>query len=168
MSTDINTAGGAAETRIPSPTAEPATAAHVFFTCRRCRTKLFDAAEPVPHDPGDGARKSFKYRRGGPQTEVGELVASTGPSTTGGAEETCTSYFLDPDQSPWVAEDIREANASGAVVEPDTIYCPNPRCRAKLGTQSWTGSQCSCGAWIAPAFRIHARAVDKMKEFATS
>jgi dual specificity phosphatase 12 len=135
----------------------------VYYTCRRCRSKLFTAADVVPHDPVDGAKKSFKYRRGGPLVDSKATEGATVP-----AAELCTSYFLDPDASPWVAEDIREANAAGAVVEPDTIYCPNARCRAKLGTQSWTGSQCSCGTWVTPAFRIHARAVDKMTEHDTS
>ncbi|AYU76572.1 conserved hypothetical protein [Leishmania infantum JPCM5] len=131
-----------------------------YYACRHCRVRLFDAAEVLPHDPQEGANKTFKFRRGGPLQSDGALGdVSSGPLS---AAELCTSLFLDPDQTPWVAEDMREANSSGAVVQPDTIYCRNPRCRAKLGMQSWAGSQCSCGAWITPAFRIHASAVDKM------
>ncbi|KAG5510625.1 hypothetical protein JKF63_06923 [Porcisia hertigi] len=130
---------------------------HPYYACRRCRVRLFDAAEVLPHDPPQGggvggSKKTFRFRRGCPSQRDGAP----------GDASPCTSLFLDPDQTPWVAEGIREANSSGAVVEPDTVYCRNPRCRAKLGTQSWTGSQCSCGAWITPAFRIHARAVDKV------
>ena len=160
MNTGPTTAEVSASSSSATPLASPAPT-RVYFTCRRCRTKLFTAEELVPHNPQDGTNKNFKYRRSGPQ--VGREAANDPSSASAAAA--CTSYFLDPDQSPWVAEDIREANASGAVVEPDTIYCPNFRCRAKLGTQSWTGSQCSCGAWITPAFRIHARAVDKMSEY---
>lgn len=146
----------------PSPprmcTAPPVAVCAYSYACRRCRLHLFDDTALVPHDPLDGIKKNFKFRRGGPQNGEGG-AASAGETAP---VEACTSLFLDPDTTPWVAEEIREANADGAAVEPDTIYCPNPRCRAKLGTQSWTGSQCSCGAWITPAFRIHARAVDKV------
>ncbi|KPI85659.1 hypothetical protein ABL78_5280 [Leptomonas seymouri] len=141
----------------PLPPAPPRT----YFTCRRCRTTLFSAQDIVPHDPGDGAKKTFKYRRGGPQHDA---EAAGGVPSDFSYVGACTSYFLDPDQSPWVADELREANATGAVVEPDTIYCPNVRCRANLGTQSWTGSQCSCGSWVTPGFRIRARAVDKVTE----
>ena len=48
------------------------------------------------------------------------------------------------------------------VPELDTVYCPNTRCRAKIGAQSWIGSQCSCGAWVTPSFKIHAKCVDKI------
>lgn len=48
------------------------------------------------------------------------------------------------------------------VVDPDTIYCPNARCRAKIGAQSWIGSQCSCGAWVTPSFKVHISKVDEI------
>ncbi|KPA77684.1 hypothetical protein ABB37_07021 [Leptomonas pyrrhocoris] len=143
----------------------PSVPLRTYFACRRCRMKLFDAQDVVPHDPGEGAKKNFKYRRGITQLDhkAADGATVTPSSLSSSSAEACTSYFLDPDQSPWVALEIRAANATGAVVEPDTIYCPNVRCRAKLGTQSWTGSRCSCGAWVAPAFRIHARVVDRVE-----
>lgn len=145
----------------PSPSPAPVAALRTVFACRRCRATLFHLHDALPHEPGDSARKEFKYRRGGPQTQNEAVDGAS-------AAEACTSYFLDPDVCPWVAEELREANALGAAVEPDTIYCPNQRCHAKLGTQSWTGSRCSCGAWVTPAFRIHARAVDKMTDYGPS
>ncbi|CBZ24281.1 conserved hypothetical protein [Leishmania mexicana MHOM/GT/2001/U1103] len=154
-------AGNANDVPVPSDASKagPDVRAY-YYACRHCRLRLFDAAEVLTHDPQKGANKTFKFRRGGPLQSDGALGnVSSGPLSPA---ELCTSLFLDPDQTPWVAEDIREANSSGAVVQPDTIYCRNPRCHAKLGMQSWTGSQCSCGAWITPAFRIHTRAVDKM------
>ncbi|AIN96040.1 hypothetical protein LPMP_091250 [Leishmania panamensis] len=155
-------AGNGADVSVLSDAGEtgPDVRAHYYYACRHCRVHLFDAAEVLPHDPREGARKTFKFRRGGPSQGDGELSGEpSGAFSTAGL---CTSLFLDPDQTPWVTEDMREASKRGAVVKPDTIYCRNPLCRAKLGTQSWTGSQCSCGAWITPAFRIHARVVDRM------
>jgi dual specificity phosphatase 12 len=117
------------------------------FSCRICRLRLFTAKDIVPHaTPEEG--KHFKGKRGKMST-VGGVHASL-----------CTSYFLDPDVSPWVAEESRASVlSSGAASEAefgdlDTIYCPGEKCRTKLGGRCWSGAQCSCGSWVTPAFRI--------------
>ncbi|KAF8304069.1 hypothetical protein TcYC6_0040260 [Trypanosoma cruzi] len=132
------------------------------YTCRMCRHVLFMHHEILPHypEPVGSGNKGFKYRGGGhasSQQQQGLHAAQEGG-------DVCTSYFLDPDISPWVAEESREVHqvSGGLDVMPDTIYCPNHKCNAKIGTQSWVGSQCSCGAWVTPAFKIHSRVVDKM------
>lgn len=44
------------------------------------------------------------------------------------------------------------------------IACP--KCRGKLGLICWIGSQCSCGAWVTPAFQFTNSKVDaKMRHF---
>ncbi|ORC84316.1 dual specificity phosphatase 12 [Trypanosoma theileri] len=130
------------------------------YTCRKCRRVLFSHEEILPHDtdPNSSGNKGFKQRGLVQQQQYQEeLTAASG-------YEACTSYFLDPDVSLWVAEESRAVHlaSGGADVSPDTIYCPNQNCGVKIGTQSWIGSQCSCGAWITPAFKIHSRAVDKI------
>ncbi|ESL07757.1 hypothetical protein TRSC58_04550 [Trypanosoma rangeli SC58] len=131
------------------------------YACRKCRHVLFRQHEIVPHnaEPGSCGHKGFKQRGRGPTSQQQQREAYAAREG-----EVCTSYFLDPDVSPWVAEESREVHrvSGGADVMPDTIYCLNRSCRAKIGTQSWVGSQCSCGAWVAPAFKIHSRVVDKM------
>lgn len=140
--------------------APPASAPNTFaYHCRMCRVRLFTSHEVVPHESNPNKGKAFK----------------TG-AKVGSAETSCTSAFLDPDQTPWVAEESRAhvaqlqserkgtQNASvqakeAEVGDLDTIYCF--QCRAKLGGRSWTGAQCSCGAWITPAFRIALSRVDQ-------
>lgn len=125
-------------------------AVRYVYTCRMCGHPLFKDAELVPHDSdrqGKG-NKPFKSKWNGMEQREG----------------VCTSYFLDPDVTEWVSADCREASDAGLEVLPDTLYCPNLRCHAKLGTQSWTGLQCSCGAWVTPAFKVLGRAVDRRPE----
>ena len=43
-------------------------------------------------------------------------------------------------------------------VKGGTIGCP--KCRGKVGNFSWIGIQCSCGAWMAPAFAFSRSKVD--------
>lgn len=143
---------------------------HVYL-CRKCRKPLFTQSEIVPHDNSKQAR-GIKQFKGTGQRYHQHLQQLNDPS-----EPKCTSYFLDPDVSPWVASESRTlhaqalaasgshvddgeaAAAPAVVVDPDTIYCFH--CKTKVGGQSWIGAQCSCGPWITPSFRIHAKAVDQ-------
>lgn len=48
----------------------------------------------------------------------------------------------------------------------NTVKIACIKCRGKLGLICWTGSQCSCGAWITPAFQYINSKVDlKRKNF---
>lgn len=48
----------------------------------------------------------------------------------------------------------------------NTVKIACPKCAGKLGLISWTGSQCSCGAWITPAIQFINSKVDiKRKNF---
>lgn len=40
------------------------------------------------------------------------------------------------------------------------ILCLNEKCRAKLGSWSWSGFNCSCGTWVAPSFQFSRGKVD--------
>lgn len=100
---------------------------------------------------------------GGPTASKPEVVsASFREMEKEGPEKQCTSYFLDPDVATWASQESRSAWAEGENVEPDTIYCPNAKCCCKLGTQSWSGTRCSCGLWVTPSFKILKRNVDKL------
>jgi dual specificity phosphatase 12 len=112
------------------------------YQCRRCRAALFTTGECLPHDASVG-RKAFKGAR---WAGVEEVVPP------------CTSLFLDPDVAPtWVVECCFDSDVTGSA---DTIYCPF--CDCKIGQGCWSGSQCSCGTWVTPAFKIHAKCVDAM------
>jgi dual specificity phosphatase 12 len=51
-------------------------------------------------------------------------------------------------------------------VTENTVKIACPKCAGKLGLISWTGSQCSCGAWITPAIQFINSKVDvKRKKF---
>lgn len=98
---------------------------------------------------------------GSPSVEVVASLSSSNAETDA-VQQQCTSFFLDPDVATWVSEESRNAWTEGETVEPDTIYCPNARCHCKIGTQSWSGTRCSCGAWVTPAFKILKKSVDKL------
>jgi dual specificity phosphatase 12 len=38
-----------------------------------------------------------------------------------------------------------------------------PKCTVRLGSYTWSGMQCSCGAWVAPAFQVVKSKVDEVK-----
>ncbi|EPY29735.1 dual specificity phosphatase 12 [Angomonas deanei] len=115
-----------------------------IYSCKSCRTVLFRESEIVPHNSDKSAAGNKNFRRMDRRQE--------------GSEVQCTSYFLDPAVAAWVDEQQRVAEDSE--VPPDTLYCFH--CKTKLGTQSWVGTQCSCGAWVTPAFKVLSKVVDRL------
>ncbi|KAK0570094.1 tyrosine protein phosphatase yvh1 [Tilletia horrida] len=64
----------------------------------------------------------------------------------------CSSYFVEP--QPWMEPSLETGEVRGR------LECPNNRCSGKLGNWDWAGAQCACGAWVTPAFALHASRVD--------
>jgi hypothetical protein len=40
------------------------------------------------------------------------------------------------------------------------LMCPNAKCQSRIGTFSWSGSQCSCGTWVTPYIKLIKSKVD--------
>lgn len=112
--------------------------------CRYCRYALFaDAALFAAHDASETQRRLIKK-------PFGQVAV---------AQDRCSHYFLDADRVltteglAWLAAVVTAEEAREGV-----IACP--RCRHKLGTFTWKGMQCACGAWQTPAVAITRSKVD--------
>ena len=103
--------------------------------CRKCRRLLATAEHTVPHTRGAGAGAfdAHKRRKG--------AIDPAAP---------CSSVFLEP--LAWMAPALSDAAVEGK------LSCP--KCSGRLGSFSWVGERCSCGAWVVPAFQLHAARVD--------
>jgi dual specificity phosphatase 12 len=112
----------------------------VDYLCRMCRRVLFSSEDLEAHQHGQQAL-SRRQLRGG-QGSVGDGQ--------------CSSLFL-KDAPAWLPEGNSEAEGE---VE-GKLRCPGPRCGARIGTFKWTGSQCSCGTWVTPAFQIPRSKLDE-------
>ncbi len=116
-----------------------------IYTCRMCRQTLFCSDELEIHQHG---RQKFTHRQ-----RKGERV--------GGGPAGCQSVFL-AEKPTWMNEsqvggknsDNPTSPSSGSSAIEVKIICPRLHCRARLGTFRWTGSQCSCGTWVIPAFQF--------------
>ncbi|KAM3708570.1 hypothetical protein ACB098_02G107400 [Castanea mollissima] len=62
----------------------------------------------------------------------------------------CTSIFVEPRK--WI-ETVQEGNVQ------ERLLCMG--CNAHLGYFNWAGMQCSCGAWVNPAFQLHKSRLDE-------
>ena len=87
---------------------------------------------------GDGQRAFRQHKRDG-RAEV-----SGAPS--------CTSYFLHDAA-------LHDETAASLAQLDGKLCCP--RCNARLGSYCWSGAQCSCGAWVAPAIQVVKSKVDR-------
>jgi dual specificity phosphatase 12 len=107
------------------------------YTCRKCGTVLCTSAQRLEHESSGetlpfGHHKSRKL--GAPNSAVGE----------------CTAVFLNSDSDlQWIGD---TTSAEGK------IQCP--KCSARVGSFAWAGMQCSCGAWVAPAFQLVLSKID--------
>ena len=75
-------------------------------------------------------------------------------AVAGAGAGACQNIFLQP--LAWmkgIEDDVH-------VVE-GKLCCP--RCDVKVGAFNWSGCQCSCGAWVTPAFYVQLGKVDVMQ-----
>ena len=112
------------------------------FRCRKCRTPLFTASMLDFHEPG-GGQMAFKPRKRG----------SAGHAATGA--DPCTSHFLLQDAE----SALHPALAAEDAGDEGDLNCP--KCRTRVGSYSWYGMQCACGAWVTPAFQVIKSKVDE-------
>eukprot|EP01133_Synstelium_polycarpum_P013859 gene13859-16343_t len=122
------------------------------YCCRKCSKVLFKTSGLVMHGKG-GGQNSFKWAR---RAKVSEQIHDrvTGERHAANVDE-CTSYFLN-DMLEFAIYNQEHADRLDG-----KLICDNPRCNEKLGSWSWSGAQCSCGAWVAPSFQVPKSRVDQ-------
>ncbi|OQU84713.1 hypothetical protein SORBI_3004G111700 [Sorghum bicolor] len=103
---------------------------------RKCRRMLATQEFVVTHEVGAGG-KSF---RAGKQSNVNE----------DGKKTECPCIFVEPMKWMQTVEEGYVANK---------LFCMG--CKARLGQFNWAGMQCSCGAWVIPAFQLTKSKIDK-------
>lgn len=74
--------------------------------------------------------------------ESEELLVKKHPVGKNG--KTCSSYFLEDPPSWFVNDD--------ASVTEGKLMCF--QCQARVGYWNWSGTKCSCGVWVTPAFQL--------------
>ncbi|KAK9150497.1 hypothetical protein Syun_008806 [Stephania yunnanensis] len=111
----------------------------IIYRCKRCRRIVAAQENVVIHDRGEG-EKCFKWKK---------------RSNSCGADveqPECSSIFVEP--MKWM-QPVQE----GFVEE--KLQCIG--CMARLGYFNWAGMQCSCGAWVNPAFQLHKSRIDECR-----
>ncbi|KAF9994679.1 dual specificity phosphatase 12 [Entomortierella chlamydospora] len=114
--------------------------------CKKCRRALVARDSVITHTPGQG-QNAFQYRKRNATLHVSEAIQSNTSTITPQSSTTCQSYFIEPVE--WI---------QGLHGLEGKVSCP--KCDSKLGTFNWSGDQCSCGAWVTPAFMLHKGKVD--------
>ncbi|WFD31878.1 hypothetical protein MSPP1_002918 [Malassezia sp. CBS 17886] len=151
--------------------------------CKMCRYELATSEHVVVHAPGKGELGFEPHKRDNVQkglntvrparasgdmadASAGRRVLPANLARIHAAAEAarsapllqssvCSAFFVEPLQ--WMSD---SSNVVPGVVH-GRILCPNTRCNAKLGSWTWAGSQCACGAWVTPAFALQKAKVDE-------
>ena len=113
-------------------------------------TKQAEAQKPAQTEPVGKSKHEYKCRSCRAKLFAEVDVIKHRPKVN--TSEICTSIFIE--QQDWMTELGENQNK---------LKCPVPECKAKLGDAIWSGSKCSCGYWVAPAFQIHKAKVDEDK-----
>jgi hypothetical protein len=101
------------------------------YACRKCRYVLF-GEDDLESPPHVPSKHKFSHRK----------------HDAASHHSSCQSLFLHS-AIDWMGRmDTTEGKLS----------CPN--CETKVGVWNWSGAQCSCGSWIAPAIQIPLSRID--------
>lgn len=143
--------------------------------CKKCRRVLALAEHMVDHQAGPGQQAFSYFKRDASinHSTVTDSATTTTGSTSSSSEvanavpraqplnpllaslsanaNKCSSFFIEPME--WISG-LNDGRVEGR------IECP--KCYCKLGQYNWSGAQCSCGRWIAPAFMLHQKQVDQV------
>ncbi|KAL1224794.1 putative inactive dual specificity protein phosphatase-like [Cardamine amara subsp. amara] len=107
----------------------------VIYRCKKCRRIIAIEENVVPHEPGKGEECFAWKKRSGNSERV-----------------QCSSIFVEP--MKWM-----QTIHDGLVEE--KLLCLG--CKGRLGYFNWAGMQCSCGAWVNPAFQLSKSRIDECK-----
>ncbi|XP_061358532.1 probable inactive dual specificity protein phosphatase-like At4g18593 [Gastrolobium bilobum] len=121
-----------------TPESETTTKPQLIYRCKKCRRIVASEDNIVSHERGKG-ESSFKWKK-----------RSSEPWEMEKQPADCTSIFVEP--MKWM-----QAVQEGHVEE--KLLCMS--CNARLGNFNWAGMQCSCGAWVNPAFQMHKSRLDE-------
>ncbi|XP_038893904.1 probable inactive dual specificity protein phosphatase-like At4g18593 [Benincasa hispida] len=110
----------------------------VMYRCKKCRRIVATQESMVTHERGKG-ESCFKWnKRSGNSRGIENKPAD------------CTSIFVEP--MKWM-ETLQDGH------DEEKLVCIG--CKARLGSFNWAGMQCSCGAWVNPAFQLHKSRLDE-------
>ena len=138
----------ASSTPVCTPTEPMAT----VYTCRKCRCLLFLHEDLMTHTASQQTF-SYKKKKKDRKATATATMSNASPSTNKKQADECGVHFLHL-PTEWMSESEGK------------IHCP--KCTTRLGSFSWSGSQCSCGSWITPSISFPKSKVDVKKRSATN
>ena len=133
-----------------------------IYRCRGCREVIFTSDNVLPHSSGEGQTAFSWYRRDRSRDVV---------------DTACNTLHLEP-MTVAICIEIYEfcINVDGFCIKNDDLNTNGQwmgivgtyevqgklkcSCGQKLGSFHWAGMQCSCGAWVTPAFAVGKSKVD--------
>ncbi|KAG7554059.1 Transcription factor TFIIB cyclin-like domain [Arabidopsis suecica] len=111
------------------------------YECKKCKRVLLFQEQVIDHTRGEADSEfddMFKNM-------IGEVHKNPGDH-----QNQCTSIFVEP--LNWMNSAMENDVSEGK------LSCP--KCQAKVGSFDWSGSYCSCGSKIVPAFQLQMNRVD--------
>ncbi|EOA20873.1 hypothetical protein CARUB_v10001210mg [Capsella rubella] len=111
------------------------------YQCKKCSRVLSFQEQVIEHTPGEADSELDDMFK--------NMVGEVRDKNTGD-QKPCTSIFIEP--LNWMNEAMEDDVSEGK------LLCP--KCQAMVGSFNWSGSYCSCGSKIVPAFQLQMSRVD--------
>lgn len=118
------------------------------YCCRLCSTFLFTSTQLSFHEP---KKHQFSWRK---KRKQSNSVGAPSPSSSTASAPQKASLVLQNECNSLFLQECPEWRPQ---VE-GKIHCP--KCKARVGSFSWSGAQCSCGTWVTPAICFQRARVD--------
>ncbi|CAM0956055.1 unnamed protein product [Alopecurus aequalis] len=115
-----------------NPEKQTSNPANVIYRCKKCRRMVATQEYVVTHKVGSGESRFYRHK-----------TNDKGPECT-------PAIFVEP--MKWM-EAVEEGHVS------HRLWCMD--CKTRLGSFDWAGMQCSCGAWVIPAFQLLRSRIDE-------
>lgn len=145
LSLDWRTSSGTNTLSLPRSSTEMGDSespSQVYYTCRKCSSHLFDRSQ-VLHEGTNGHSED-----GMGVSAVKASWSRKEASYQLGVGGKCSSVFTH-EAPDWASE--TDGNDG-------RITCP--KCKARVGSYTWSGAPCSCGKWVTPAFQFQLSRID--------
>ena len=115
-----------------------------LMLCRKCRSLLAVSSQVLDHNPPNAESTYTKSNK------MSRKFRQSLQQGTGGV--LCSSVYVEP--LKWMVE-VEEGKNEGKL----SCY----KCKSRVGHFSWSGIQCSCSAWVTPAFQLHKSKLDMVR-----
>ncbi|CAM0956056.1 unnamed protein product [Alopecurus aequalis] len=144
-----------------NPEKQTSNPANVIYRCKKCRRMVATQEYVVTHKVGSGESRFYRHKTNDKGPECTPAIFVEPMKWMEAGKFPLYRVVLTLSFSLWFrcffSVCCRSAVEEGHVSH--RLWCMD--CKTRLGSFDWAGMQCSCGAWVIPAFQLLRSRIDE-------